>query len=309
MTDLLTHLLTAEATPVACLSVDAWWPWMLAAGQPFGSTLDRAIAGGFAADRLGWAFAAGYHHALRRMVPTLSAGTPAALAATEAGGGHPSAMAATLTPTADGAWRLDGTKRFVTLGRFARELLVVATVGVDAAGRNALRLARVSASAPGLRLEALPETPFAPEIEHAQAVFAGVSVRPDELLPGDGYDRYLKPFRTLEDLHVVGASLGHLLAAARRYAWPESLREELLATVVAVRGLGEHGASVPAAHVALAGVFRAVERSTAVADGFYAAAADDEATRWARDRGLLQVAGRVRDKRRVSAWRALAAAV
>ncbi|MDB4930554.1 MAG: hypothetical protein JWM10_3038 [Myxococcaceae bacterium] len=305
MTDLLAHLLTADATPVACATVDAWWPRLVAASASFETPIDRAVAGGFAADRLGWAFAAGYHHALQRLVPALPAGLPAALAATEEGGGHPRAMAAALTAVGD-EWSLSGTKRFVTLGRHARTLLVVASVGADAGGRNVLRLARVAADAPGVSLEALPATPFAPEIEHAQAVFAAVRVTAADLLPGDGYDQYLKPFRTIEDLHVVGATLGHLLGAARRYAWPEALREELLAAVVAVRGLAAGNPSGAAVHVALAGVFRAVARVTGAADGFFAAAADDEATRWARDRGLLRVADRVREMRRVAAWRALA---
>jgi acyl-CoA dehydrogenase len=305
MTDLLAHLLTADATPVACATVDAWWPRLVAASACFETPIDRAVAGGFAADRLGWAFAAGYHHALQRLVPALPADLPAALAATEEGGGHPRAMATALTPAGDGAWSLRGTKRFVTLGRHARTLLVVASVGTDALGRNALRLARVAADAPGLSFEPLAATPFAPEIEHAQAVFAGVRVTAADLLPGDGYERYLKAFRTLEDLHVAGATLGHLLAAARRYAWPEALREELLSAVVAVRGLAAANPDGAAVHVALAGVFRALTRVTEAADGFYAAAVDDEATRWARDRGLLHVADRVREMRRVAAWRAL----
>ena len=307
MTDLLAHLLTADANPIACATVEAWWPRMLASAVPFATTIDRAIAGGFAADRLGWAFAAGYHQALQGLVPTLPPNLPAAFAATEEGGGHPSAINTTLFPAANGACSLSGVKRFVTLGRHARTLLVVASVGTDALGRNGLRLARVSADAPGVTLEALPATSFAPEIEHAQALFTNVRVAAADLLPGDGYDRYLKPFRTLEDLHVLGASLGHLLGASRRYAWPESLHEELLVTVVAVRALAALPLAGAALHVALAGVFRTMGRVTAAADGFYGSAADEEATRWARDSGLLRVADRVREKRRVAAWRVLAA--
>lgn len=305
MTDLLAHLLTADAYPVACETVDAWWPRLLSSAAPFESTLDRAVAGGFAADRLGWAFAAGYHHALRALVPSLPPGDPAALAATEEGGGHPRAMATTLRPTAGGEWSLSGTKRFVTLGRRARSLLVIASVGADASGRNALRLVRLTADAPGITLDPLPETPFAPEIEHAQAVFSEVRVTGSDLLPGDGYDRYLKPFRTLEDLHVIGAGLGHLLAAARRRAWPEALREELLSTIAALRSLSTEPPSGAATHVALAGAFRSVARIITEADERYAAEADDEAARWVRDRALLRVAERVREQRRVAAWRAL----
>lgn len=308
MTDLLAHLLTADACPVACETVDAWWPRLLSSAAPFEGTLDRAVAGGFAADRLGWAFAAGYHHALRALVPSLPPDDPSALAATEDGGGHPRAMATTLRPTAGGEWTLSGTKRFVTLGRRARSLLVVASVGSDASGRNALRLVLLPADAPGIALDPLPETPFAPEIEHAQAVFSEVRVAASDLLPGDGYDRYLKPFRTLEDLHVLGAGLGHLLAAARRHAWPEALREELLSTIAALRSLSGELPSGAATHVALAGALRSVARLTAEADERYPAVAGDEAARWVRDRALLRVAERVREQRRVAAWRSLGGA-
>ena len=39
-------------------------------------------------------------------------------------------------------------------------------------------------------------------------------VEPEEVLPGDGYLRYLKPFRTVEDLYVQAALLGCLLMGA-----------------------------------------------------------------------------------------------
>ena len=147
---------------------------MTEAGSAFEDAIDRTIVSGFAADRLGWVFASGYHHALRRLVPGLRTGDPVALAATEEGGGHPRAILSTLRPTDDGDFVLDGTKRFVTLGRYARCLLVVASTGTTAAGHNQLRLLRVSPDAPGLTLSDLAPTPFAPEIEHAQAVFVAV---------------------------------------------------------------------------------------------------------------------------------------
>jgi acyl-CoA dehydrogenase len=305
MRDLIDHLLTADAAVVVCETLDAWWPRMLGCSAPFEATVDRAAAAGFAADRLGWAFAAGYHHALRCLAPALPEALPAALAATEDGGGHPRAMTTTLTPTGDGGWRLDGAKRFVTLGARARVALVVATAGVDERGRNALRVARVDPRAPGVTMEPLPATPFTPEVEHAQARFADARVRAEDVLPGDGYDRYLKPFRTIEDLHVLAAALGHLVAAARRRAWPEALREELVAALVTARGVAAMPPSSASTHVALAGLFRAAERATAEVDERYGAATDDEAARWSRDRGILRVADRVRALRRAAAWRAL----
>lgn len=277
---------------------------MTEAGAAFEDAIDRAIASGFAADRLGWAFAAGYHHALRRLVPGLRTGDPVALAATEEGGGHPRAIVSTLRPADDGGFVLDGTKRFVTLGRYARRLLVVASTGANAAGQNQLRLVRVRPDAPGLTLSDLPATPFAPEIEHAQAVFASVRVSADDVLPGDGYERYLKPFRTLEDLHVLGASLGYLFAMGRRRRWPEVLCEDALVAVSAVRSLAVEPPSSAATHLALGGVLRAVGRLVVAADALLAGAGDDEAARWTRDRGILNVADRVRAMRLEAAWRA-----
>ncbi len=304
MPDLLDHLVTADPMAAECLTLHEWWPRMTEVGSAFQDAIDRTIVSGFAADRVGWAFAAGYHHALRRLVPGLRTGDPVALAATEDGGGHPRAIVSTLRPDGDGGFVLDGTKRFVTLGRYARRLLVVASTGTTAAGQNQLRLVRVAPDAPGLTLSDLPPTPFAPEIEHAQAVFASVPVTADDVLPGDGYERYLKPFRTLEDLHVLGAALGHLFAMGRRRRWPEVFCEDALAAVSAVRALAVEPPSSAATHLALGGVLRAVDGLVSAADAQLAGVADDEAARWARDRGILKVADRVRAMRLQAAWKA-----
>lgn len=305
MPDLLDHLVTADPDPAECLTLDAWWPRMSEAGAAFGDAIDRTVAAGFAADRLGWAFAAGYHHALRRLVPGLRNGDPVALAATEEGGGHPRAIVSTLRPADGGGFVLDGTKRFVTLGRYARRLLVVASTGVDAAGHNQLRVVRVAPDAPGVTLTDLPPTPFAPEVGHSQGAFVGVAVGADDLLPGDGYERYLKPFRTIEDLHVLGAALGYLVGLARRRRWPDALFEDTLVAVCAVRALALEPPSSVATHLALGGALRAVGRVLDAANEQLAGATDAEAARWERDRGLLRVADRVRGMRLAAAWRAL----
>ncbi len=54
-------------------------------------------------------------------------------------------------------------------------------------------------------------------------------VADDELLPGDGYDDLLKPFRTIEDTHVLAAAVGwdlahSLLCGAAWDEAPESTR-------------------------------------------------------------------------------------
>jgi len=119
--------------------------------------IDRAVRGGHAADRLGYAFAAGYGAALSALVPGVPPHT--SLCATEEGGAQ---------------------------------------------------VVKVDPRAPGVTLTEMPPPPFALEIGHAE-VRLDTMVSPEAVLPGDGYDAYLKPFRTVEDVHVHGARLGWML--------------------------------------------------------------------------------------------------
>src|SRR3954471_8819518 len=150
------------------------------AGEAEG-TLDGAILGGFAADRLGYAFASGYQAALRALVPDLPADRVVSICVTERGGGPPRAIETRLDPIGGGQLRLTGHKRWATLGDAAGLLLVVASAGTDAAGRNLLRVVRVDATLPGVTLRPMPEPPFTPEIAHDEIDLDGVVVGEDAL--------------------------------------------------------------------------------------------------------------------------------
>jgi alkylation response protein AidB-like acyl-CoA dehydrogenase len=262
--------------------------------------IDRAIVGGALADRLGFAFAAGYDAALAALVPDLPRARRV-LAATEQGGGHPRAIRTTLTEAGD-ALELTGEKQWTTLAHEAGELLVVATRGTDAAGRNRLVVARVDARAPGLVVTPMPEPPFAPEIVHAKVSLEGVRIDRDRVLPGDGYDRYLKPFRTIEDLHVHGAVLGYFAGVLCRQAGDAARIERALALVVAVRALAAEDPRDPGAHLALAGVLREAALFLQDLEPAWAHVDRDERARFERDRALLDIAGKAREARRMRAW-------
>lgn len=264
----------------------------------------RAILGGAAADSLGSAFLGGYQAALRALVPGLGE-APAALCATEAGGGHPRAIEARLE--ADGAgWRLSGRKTFVTGGDEAQLLLVIALSGLEPDGRKRLHLVRVPADAAGVRREPLAALPFAPDVTHAAVSFERVAVTAEAVLPGDGYTRYLKPFRALEDLHVVGALLGYMLARGVAAGWERGLLEEASALLATVSELAGRDPSAPGTHLALAGLLslaRAwIERTRPGWGrlGLVTGAALE------RDLALLGVADGARARRAAVAWSALA---
>jgi alkylation response protein AidB-like acyl-CoA dehydrogenase len=299
MDDVLRLLLETPPAPASPLEdAAAWWAHhrALAARHPSPALL--ALAGGLAADRPAWAFASGYQAALRALVPGLPAGARAALCATEEGAGaHPTALATRLEAGGDGGpLRVHGEKTYVTLGTEADVLLVVASEGrEEATGRNRLRLVRVDARAPGVRVEALPPAPLVPELPHARLSLAGAPV--EELLPGDGYARYLKPFRTVEDCHVHAALLAFVLQVARRCGWPAPLVEALAAHALLLHALCGADPTAGATHRALGGALALSADTLAACEAHWASADAPTRARWERDRRLLQIAGRARAQR------------
>lgn len=314
---LLRHLLGAPAAPSGIRDLGAWRERHAAAASPFTHSIARAAAGGFAADRLGYAFGSGYSEALRRMVPELGT-EPAALCATEEGGAHPRAIAAQLVPDPTGAgWQLSGRKGFVTFGTLAQQLLVVARLGPGAdpgaapgvdmdPGRVPLVVVRIPAARSGVVIQPMPPLGFVPEIPHAGVTLTEVAVAPHERLPGDGYEGYLKPFRTLEDCHVMAALLGYLLQIARGAGWPRPVLQELALLLTVGYGLGGAPPLEPAVHVALGAWLEQIERLLATCEPLWSALDADTRARWERDRPLLRVAGKVRAQRLAAAWSHLA---
>lgn len=280
---MLTQVLTAERPPGA-----AWQ----ALRDTTGTTVARAIVAGARADRVGHAFANGYAMAIEALVGDGNG----ALCATEEGGNHPRAIQTRLH---DG--RVTGHKKWATLADRATNLLVVATEGTDDAGRPRLRVVRVRSDAPGVTL--VPATTsFVPEIAHARVT---LDAAPGEVLPGDGYTDYLKPFRTIEDIHVHGALVGYLIGVARAHGFAPALVERLAVVAAALAALGAEDAKSPATHVALGGALATSAAIIAELEAAWAAAPDEEWARWQRDRAILAVAGKARGERLARAWQAL----
>jgi len=294
--DLLRELFAC--TPPSAESLAEWWQATAAARASASTTLDRALIGGTCADRLGFAFAAGYGEALRALVPDLDGIT--ALCITEAKGNHPRAIETTLVPTGAG-YELTGHKKWATVGSLASSLLVAAKLG-DESGRPVLRMVRVAANAPGVRVVPMT-TAFVPEIPHAEIELARVAVRHDDVLPGDGYTQYIKPFRTVEDLHVHAALLGYLIGVCRRHALAHEHVEHLLALAMSTRALAAVDRDAPSTHLALAGVLSLIAPVVAAIERVWPAG--EERERWQRDRVLLGVAGAARAARRDKAWSVL----
>jgi hypothetical protein len=306
---LLDRLLAPPAQPAGCPDVAGWWPRHRARTQAWPAPIDRSIVGGLDADRAGWAFASGYQAALRALVPSLPDDAVAALCVTEEGGNTPKAIRSTIRASGPGRVVVDGHKRWTTLGPASGVLLVAAVdarAGEGAGARPTIRVVRVPTGLPGLALRPMPDTRFVPEVPHAQVDLVGVELADDALMPGDGYDAYVKPFRTVEDVHVSAAVLAYLFGCSRRRDWPRAWTERALAVLAAFADLAARDPRAPSTHLLLAGTLALAHGLyTEASDHFAQGPRDDEASRWVRDVALMQVAGAARTQRAMRAWERL----
>jgi acyl-CoA dehydrogenase len=307
--ELLEVILRERPAPVAADEFALFWAGSEGVRSRFSLPFDRAVVGGFVSDRLGFAFASGYQAALRALVPLLPPNGLASFCVTEEGGNHPRAIHTRLERTGSGVV-VTGVKRWCIAA--ATTFVVIATDATAATeakvdnARPKLCAVRVDAGTSGVTLSPLPPTPFVPEVLHGELRLDCVRLGENAILPGDGYDGYTKPFRTVEDLHVQAALLGYLSSVGARSRWPGEIRERLAALIVTGRGLAALEPGRPETHVALSGFLAETTALATDADPHWALCDAAERERWYRDRTLVQVASKARATRRERAWQRLA---
>ena len=298
-------LIATGAPAVPCETVAEWWPRHRSIAAEHPETIHQAIVGGFVADRVGWAFASGYQAALRALFPDAPGDRICALCVTEADGNSPKAIKSSLRKDGN-AWLLNGAKRWTTLGPDGSLFFVAARDEAASGERASIRIARVGSNAPGLKIESMPPTKFVPEVPHARLHFENLRIRETELLPGDGYANFVKPFRTVEDIHVQAAVLAYLMREGQRLSWPQHWLERLSALLAALGKIADMPATEAETHIALAGALAIGAGLIGETEPFWqSAAADPAALRWRRDRELLSVASAARAMRTTRAWEQL----
>lgn len=258
------------------------------------SPFELAVLGGRAVATPGLAFLLGYQAALRVLWPSAPGGL-GALCASEGRSVRPADMRTRL----DGL-RLTGSKDFVTAGLDAEWLLVAARS--EAPGQAPrLQLAVVYPGEPGVTLQALPGLALMPEVGHGRLQLDGAAC---ELLAGDGWDAYVKPFRTLEDLYVLAALVAWLHGVGQECAWPQALRLRLLGLLAGCAEGSRQCADNLGCHLLLGGLFAQFDGLRGELDQALAAGPAHWAQLWQRDQGLLVLARAARDKRLAKAWSA-----
>ncbi|MEY1660903.1 acyl-CoA dehydrogenase family protein [Isoalcanivorax beigongshangi] len=256
-----------------------------------------AVLGGLAADRVAWAFFAGYQAAVQALVPGLPAGIARAFAATEGGKTRAEELATEAIPSADG-WRLSGAKSWVLLGADCDELLVLAR----AAGQAVLL--QVPANTAGLEFGDTKPLAFIPELPHSAVRLHQLALPTTAKLVVPGSRPAALRFRTLEDILVTTASLAYLWRQACTHQWPDDIGAQLFALLLGLRGLLAAEDDV-ATRFTLDGLLcqgRALQQQVAA---LWPPEHSEEAARWHRDRPLALLGERVHASRRARGWQTL----
>ena len=248
---------------------------------------ELAVAGGRLMATPGLAFLVGYQAALRMLWPSapLSLG---ALCATEQRSLRPADMQTRLS-----GLRVSGRKDFVTAGD-AADWLLVAARSEDPGEDPRLSLAVIYPDEPGVRVEQLPAIPLMPDISHGRLFLDNALC---ELLAGDGWDAYVKPFRTLEDIYVLSAMSAWLYGVGDDCAWPQSLQLRLLALLAGCAEVSRQAPNHPAGHVLLGGLFAQFEALKAEINEALAEGPPEWAAMWQRDQAVMDLAAGARGKR------------
>jgi acyl-CoA dehydrogenase len=298
----------SDMTKIQLPTLNDWKKLFLRNSSDWEEPVDCAIMGGFIADRVAYAFASGYKTALSCLVPSLPLNQMVAFCVTEEGGAHPRAIHTRFQEIHGGSdkeqrWSLTGIKQFASMADKADMLIVAASMGIDPEGKNKIRMVLIDRDAKGITVEIMKDIPFVKEIGHGLIRLENVEVGESQLLPGDGYARYIKPFRTIEDLHVLAAILGYLFRVASLYGWSRLLMEQMLILLVSVRTLALADPTAPEVHIAIGGFQKQMDDLLEAIEPHWSQTDEETRIGWERDSALMRVAGGdTRAKRLGSAW-------
>jgi hypothetical protein len=144
--------------------------------------------------------------------------------------------------------------------------------------------------------------PFVPEIEHGTVILTNVLVVNDRILPGDGYTCYVKPFRIIEEIHVMASLLGYLIRLAFQYSLGQSLIEQQLAMLVVAQSMAESDLESAQTHIIFAGFRHQLNRFISDLQPCLTQLPAKVRENWLRDRSILKIAEQARIKRLANAW-------
>lgn len=299
---------TAEWRNRSVPSVLIWRDEVLPKLTAWTEPLERAMVGGFMADRLAFAFLAAYQAALQKHFPFLNPTQLSAFCVSEQGGSKPKAMNTLLRAEKQG-YLINGAKTFVTCADNAQCLLVAVRDALSDAERPQIKIVVLDAKAAGVCVEEDKVLPFMPELQRGRLQLRDCYCPIEAVLSGDGYALHVKPFSPLEAFFVMAAGVGYLLALARQYDWPDVFVEQCVCLLHAIQSADfdrpENSVNQLLLN-ALRQQLRALVEQTEQAQ-FWHKVDEDTKTRWLRDKSMLMFSDRAHTIRLERAWQQLRA--
>lgn len=236
----------AQESPLKLFSSTKDWSnayYQLVQDRP---PFEKAIFGGFSCQQFSFTFMAGYQAALEHMFPTIAPNKLKALCVSEEKGGHPKAIETTLIDN-----QINGFKTYITAGSDVDHLLVLCKTNEIINGRPQLKMIHLPKSSDKIELINF-ELSFMKEVKHGKLAMKDTKITESQMLAGDGFTDYTKPFRTLEDICVSAAYQAMLLRQAIEYNWEEDLRDSILLNIYTLKNLLTLTLLDPKTHILLA---------------------------------------------------------
>jgi acyl-CoA dehydrogenase len=264
-------------------------------------SIQRAIIGGRYSDCVGFAFASGYQSAIENLFE-LSSGELASFCVSEAQGNHPKAILSEINDD-KGILTLSGHKTFVSGGGDAQRLFIACRETSSQSSQPSLKVVSLDAQHNGISIQPMPPLPFVPQVTHGQVILKHVNIEEKDILEGDGYLNYIKPFRTCEDIHVSAAVSGYLLGEAIDGQWPEALIERYLSLILSYESLASMNLSSPSTHLSLAGQRGQMQALIEQSEPYFERSHQNGHQHWQRDKALLNIAKKAHIVRTEKAWK------
>jgi hypothetical protein len=310
-----THLNQAPKASRSFGDLSAWFEMHANLTASTDNSIERAIIAGFNCEQLSFVFCGAYQSAMERMFRA-NRHKLAAFCHTEKGVQKPRDMHTSLAHV-DANYHCSGTKHFVSGGQNAQSLYVSAIANDGAT----LKVFKLDAKEKGVGIEPSPSLPFLPELEHGTLTLERVLISETDILDGDGYTDYIKPFRTCEDLHILAALAAYRLKLAwqslphylphKNTAFSDADRENqifvqsMLRQLLGIASLDQQGYSNPLMHLALEDTKQKFEDDLNKHEQTFAEQLPAAHATWQRDKMLLKLAEKAQSARTLSAWRAL----
>lgn len=252
------------------------------------NTFELALLGGRLAATPGLAFLAGYQAALRALVPSAPQGI-GAFCITE----QRSNKAADIhTRWLNG--HITGQKDFVIGGNDAQWLIVLARSEIEAQAPQ-LCAVLVATHSANVIIQPRPALPIVPDIAHASVQFEQA---PCSVLAGDGWNDFNKPFRTLEDSHVLTALCAWLYGQSLLDQWPEDLQLQLIAVLAGLKETLLQPHQEAATHLLLGAILAQFSSlQTQISQALNTHSSPAIAMAWHRDKAILEIAHSARMRR------------